>query len=43
MNQDAVFIKCTGCGTNNRIPKTRLNAIPYTSLCIKCAEAQEQI
>jgi len=23
------------------IPKTRLNAIPYTPVCIRCAEAQE--
>ena len=24
MTQDTVFIKCAGCGTNNRIPKARL-------------------
>lgn len=30
---------CTECG--GVIPKTRLNAIPYTPLCIKCAELME--
>jgi DnaK suppressor protein len=39
--EDGVYGKCSDCG--GVIPKTRLNAIPYTSLCIKCAEAQEQI
>jgi len=29
-------IQCEGA-----IPKTRLNAIPYTPVCIKCAEKQE--
>jgi DnaK suppressor protein len=24
------------------IPKTRLNAIPYTPVCIKCAESRDQ-
>ena len=33
MNQDAVFIKCTGCGTNNRIPKTRLKEHPKCGKC----------
>jgi DnaK suppressor protein len=37
--EDGTYGKCTECGA--RIPKTRLNAIPYTPLCIKCAtEAQ---
>lgn len=27
---------CVECGS--RIPKTRLNAIPYTPYCIKCAD-----
>src|SRR5688572_27794240 len=31
--------KCVECGGN--IPKLRLNAIPYTPVCIKCAEAME--
>src|SRR5262249_42570099 len=30
---------CEECGT--KIPKTRLQAIPYTSLCVKCASASE--
>ena len=37
--EDGTYGKCVECGV--RIPKTRLNAIPYTPLCIKCAtEAQ---
>ena len=35
MNQDAVFITCAGCGTNNRIPKTRLKEHP------KCGKGKE--
>lgn len=38
MNQDAVFIKCTGCGTNNRIPSARLKEHPK---CGKCGEIIE--
>jgi DnaK suppressor protein len=30
---------CEECGT--KIPKTRLEAIPYTSLCVKCASKME--
>jgi RNA polymerase-binding protein DksA len=30
---------CEECG--GRIPKTRLNAIPYATLCVKCASQQE--
>jgi len=30
---------CEECGS--KIPKTRLQAIPYTSLCVKCASAME--
>ena len=33
--EDGVFGQCTECG--GVIPKTRLNAIPYTPLCVKCA------
>ena len=33
------FAVCTGCA--GKIPKMRLNAIPYTPLCIKCAETGE--
>jgi DnaK suppressor protein len=31
--------KCVQC--DGAIPKARLNAIPYTPVCIKCAELQE--
>jgi DnaK suppressor protein len=37
---DGSFGRCEGCGRN--IPKARLDAIPYTALCIKCASQQEQ-
>jgi len=33
------FGRCAHC--DSVIPKTRLNAIPYTPVCIRCAEAQE--
>jgi DnaK suppressor protein len=33
------FGRCVQC--DGVIPKARLNAIPYTPVCIKCAEAQE--
>ena len=39
--EDAVYGKCTEC--SGVISKTRLKAIPYTPLCIKCAEAQERV
>jgi len=38
--EDGTYGKCTSCG--GVVPKTRLNAIPYTSLCIKCAEVREK-
>jgi DnaK suppressor protein len=31
--------RCVQC--DGQIPKARLNAIPYTPVCIKCAELQE--
>lgn len=34
------FGQCTAC--NGKVTKTRLNAIPYAKLCIKCAEKMEQ-
>ncbi len=37
--EDGAYGLCTACDA--KIPKTRLNAIPYTPYCIKCAEAQE--
>ena len=38
---DGSFGRCLQC--DSTIAKTRLNAIPYTPVCIKCAEAQESI
>jgi len=37
--EDGTYGQCDECGS--RIPKQRLNAIPYASLCVKCAEAME--
>ena len=31
---------CLGC--NGTIPKTRLNAIPHTPMCVKCASSKDQ-
>ena len=33
------YATCTEC--EKKIPKTRLNAIPYAPLCFKCAESGE--
>lgn len=33
--EDGVYGSCIEC--EGRIPKTRLNAIPYTAHCVKCA------
>ncbi len=33
--EDGVYGACQECGTS--VPKTRLNAIPYTPFCVKCA------
>lgn len=38
--EEGVYGTCVEC--SGVISKRRLNAIPYTSLCIKCAEAQEK-
>jgi DnaK suppressor protein len=38
--EDGVFGLCEEC--NQVISKTRLNAIPYAALCIKCAQKLEQ-
>jgi DnaK suppressor protein len=35
------FGRCVQC--DGTIAKARLNAIPYTPVCIKCAEAQESV
>ena len=37
--EDGTYGQCEECGV--KIPKTRLNAIPYASLCVKCASQQE--
>ena len=38
--EDGVYGSCEECG--GVIKKSRLNAIPYTALCIKCAEEFER-
>jgi DnaK suppressor protein len=38
--EDGTYGQCEECGV--RIPKSRLNAIPYATLCVRCAEQQEQ-
>lgn len=37
--EEGTYGKCSEC--DGVIPKTRLNAIPYTPVCIKCAEQLE--
>jgi DnaK suppressor protein len=38
--EDGTYGQCDECGA--KIPKQRLNAIPYATLCVKCASAVEQ-
>lgn len=38
--EEGSYGTCEECGA--KIPKTRLNAIPYATLCVRCAETQEQ-
>jgi len=38
--ETGIFGQCLGC--EGVIPKTRLNALPYTSLCVKCASTRDQ-
>ena len=38
--EEGTYGQCEECGV--KIPKARLNAIPYATLCIKCAERQER-
>jgi RNA polymerase-binding protein DksA len=33
--EDGIYGVCENC--NKKIPKTRLNAIPYAVLCVRCA------
>jgi DnaK suppressor protein len=38
--EEGTYGQCEDCGV--KIPKTRLNAVPYATLCVHCAEQQEQ-
>ena len=38
---DGTYGLCSACG--KRIPKTRLEVIPYTIVCIACKKEQEQV
>jgi DnaK suppressor protein len=38
--EDGSYGRCEECGGG--IPKARLEAIPYTALCVKCASRQEK-
>ena len=38
--EEGTYGQCEECGV--KIPKSRLNAIPYATLCVRCAEQQEQ-
>ena len=38
--EDGTFGICVQCG--GPIPKTRLNAIPYAPMCVKCASLQDR-
>lgn len=37
---EGTYGSCEECGV--KIPKSRLNAIPYATLCVKCASQQER-
>ena len=38
--EEGTYGLCEECGV--KIPKSRLNAIPYATLCVRCAEQQER-
>ena len=38
--EEGTYGKCLKCG--GVIPKTRLNAIPHTPMCVKCASSQDK-
>jgi RNA polymerase-binding protein DksA len=38
--EDGSFGQCEECG--KKIPESRLEAIPYADLCVKCASLREQ-
>jgi DnaK suppressor protein len=37
--EDGIYGVCDNCSA--KIPKTRLNAIPYAALCVRCAARVE--
>jgi len=37
--EDGTYGQCEECG--GKIPKQRLNAIPYATMCVKCASESE--
>lgn len=39
--EDGVYGECEECGV--RIPKARLNAIPYATSCVKCASGRQRV
>ena len=38
--EDGTYGQCDECGI--KIPKARLNALPYAPTCVKCAEELER-
>lgn len=38
--EEGTYGGCEECGA--KIPKTRLNALPYATMCVKCASEYEQ-
>lgn len=38
--EDGTYGECEDCGC--KIPKARLNAIPYAASCVRCAEQQQR-
>ncbi|HYW81528.1 MAG TPA: TraR/DksA family transcriptional regulator [Thermoguttaceae bacterium] len=38
--EDGTYGQCEECGV--KIPKARLNAVPYASMCVKCTSQMEQ-
>ena len=38
--EDGTYGQCEECG--GRIPKQRLTAVPYATMCVKCASESEQ-
>ena len=38
--EDGSYGRCEGCG--GKIPKSRLDAIPYATQCVRCASQREE-